>query len=66
MVDKLNCWEFKKCGKDRSGDCPAFGRKAGRMCWMVAGTMCEGKVQGVFADKVGTCKKCDFYDYMQK
>ncbi|MDA8084610.1 MAG: hypothetical protein M0024_13210 [Nitrospiraceae bacterium] len=59
----MNCWEFKKCGRDKSGDCPAFARKSGKICWIVAGTMCGGTVQGSFAKKHDTCAQCDFYQY---
>lgn len=62
----LNCWEFKKCGRDKTGDCPAYQKKAGKVCWLVAGTMCGGKVQGTFAQKLGNCTKCDFYQYMER
>ncbi|MCK4911519.1 MAG: hypothetical protein KAR83_07740 [Thermodesulfovibrionales bacterium] len=37
------------------------GRNAGRACWVIAGTMCGGKPQGVFAEKFGRCVMCDFY-----
>lgn len=37
------------------------GINAGRTCWVVAGTLCGGKVQGTFAEKMGNCRKCDFY-----
>ena len=37
------------------------GRNAGRCCWVVAGTLCDGEIQGIFADKKGTCIECDFY-----
>jgi diguanylate cyclase (GGDEF)-like protein len=30
-------------------------------CWQVSGTYCAGKVQGVFAQKYGDCRKCDVY-----
>ncbi len=75
---KLNCWEFKKCGREPGGAkvkelrvCPATtetrlhgvhgGKNAGRACWVVAGSMCGGKVQGTFAQKYGDCAKCDFF-----
>ena len=64
-----NCWEFKGCGKGEG--CPAYteerldgenaGGNAGRACWVVAGTLCGGEVQGVFARKVANCKDCEFY-----
>jgi hypothetical protein len=76
--DKLNCWEFKKCGREPGGMhladlgiCPATveqrldgihdGRNAGRSCWVVAGTLCNGEVQGTFAQKYTSCEVCDFY-----
>lgn len=31
------------------------------MCWLVSGTLCGGEVQGHFAQKLATCKDCDFY-----
>lgn len=37
------------------------GKNAGRSCWLVAGTMCGGKVQGTFAQKYGNCEKCEFF-----
>jgi hypothetical protein len=77
-MKKLNCWEFKKCGREPGGEnserlgvCPATtdkkydglhgGANAGRACWLVAGTMCKGKVQGTFALKYKDCAICDFY-----
>ncbi len=74
---KKNCWEVKKCGREPGGVheelgvCPSAtekklhgshgGTNAGRACWVVAGTMCEGEVQGTFAKKYESCEKCDFY-----
>ncbi len=37
------------------------GKNAGRVCWVVAGTMCGGEVQGSFAKKYLDCRKCKFY-----
>ena len=37
------------------------GEKAGRACWVLAGTMCGGKVQGTFAQKYENCESCDFF-----
>lgn len=41
------------------------GINAGRACWVVAGTFCQGEVQGIFAQKYETCRKCDFYKKVQ-
>jgi hypothetical protein len=37
------------------------GTAAGRACWVIAGTMCEGRIQGTFAQKYRDCGSCDFY-----
>lgn len=37
------------------------GKNAGRSCWILAGTLCGGKVQGSFAQKYKNCEICDFY-----
>lgn len=57
------------------GTCPAAtetrlngvhdGLNAGRACWVVAGTLCHGKVEGVFSQKYNTCRDCDFYQIVQ-
>ncbi len=42
------------------------GKNAGRACWVVAGTLCKGEVQGSFAQKYKNCEKCDFYQAVRK
>lgn len=63
----MNCWEFKNCGREKGGSnenqfgfCPAYP-SYGKHCARIAGTMCEGEVQGSFATKLANCLKCDFY-----
>ena len=80
---KLNCWEFKKCGRELGGEnafalgvCPAAtdvmldnvhdGISAGRACWVIVGTMCNGTVQGAFAQKYKSCAQCDFYAHVKE
>jgi two-component system NtrC family sensor kinase len=59
---KIKCWEFMKCGREKGTamKCPAFPH-FGRICWAVAGTLCEGKAQGTFALKYEDCLKCEYY-----
>lgn len=81
-MSKQNCWEFEKCGRQPGGErtdlgiCPAAvekklsgahgGTNAGRACWVVAGTLCGGEVQGTFAKKYKNCEQCAFYQQVQK
>ena len=52
---ELKCWEYMKCGRDKdaTSKCPAHPH-FGKVCWAVAGTFCEGKVQGTFAQNTRT------------
>jgi hypothetical protein len=63
----MNCWEFMNCGRQKAGEkagelgvCPAYPDH-GKHCARLAGTLCGGAVQGVFAAKLSTCLRCDFY-----
>lgn len=78
---RLNCWEFKKCGRQaggkRVGDepCPAStetrldgvhgGKNAGRACWAVVGTMCGEPASGRFALETEDCGRCEFYQMVR-
>ncbi len=74
-MEKVNCWEFMKCGK-AYGECPVTtetrlhqihgGVNAGRACWVVAGSLCGGVAQGTFSKKFGNCSKCDFYNHVKR
>jgi hypothetical protein len=37
------------------------GKNGGRICWAITGTLCGGKVQGTFAQKIISCMACDFF-----
>lgn len=61
---------------DEVGACPAStrealdgahgGTNAGRACWVGAGTLCGGTVQGTFARLMGNCEACAFYQTVRK
>jgi hypothetical protein len=42
------------------------GNNGGRVCWVVSGTFCGGKVQGTFASKLANCMNCEFYKVVMK
>ena len=42
------------------------GMNAGRACWVVAGSLCGGKVQGTYAEKLANCWRCDFMNEVKK
>ncbi len=67
-IFEAQCWEIMRCGVEKSGNaairCPAFPNY-GRICWAVAGTLSETKVQCGVAEKLGDCRKCPFYDIVK-
>lgn len=42
------------------------GKNAGRACWVVAGSLCGGKIQGTYAQKLTNCWRCDFMNAVKK
>jgi hypothetical protein len=67
-----NCGRYP--GGPRSGElgvCPVTtheelhgahdGKNAGRACWVIAGSLCGGKIQGTYAQKLSNCWRCDFF-----
>ena len=70
---KANCWDARRCGRgpDSPEPCPAAldvtstginaGMNAGRICWTVPGTGCDGGLHGDFADKQEMCLRCPFF-----
>jgi hypothetical protein len=57
----IRCWEIKNCPPERHNNCPAYPSQ-GNNCWMVTATLCGGKEQGTYKDKMENCRKCNVYE----
>jgi hypothetical protein len=53
------CWVVKKCPPKRRKECPAYEYKAGRFCWLINGTICKGKPQKSWKEKMKICRECE-------
>jgi hypothetical protein len=42
------------------------GTNAGRACWVIAGSLCGGKIQGTYAKKLNNCWRCDFMNSVKR
>lgn len=51
---------------ERSLDGVHGGKNGGRACWVIAGTFCQGAVQGTFARKYASCRECNFYQSVMR
>ena len=56
---RKSCWVIKKCPPDRKKQCPAWEFQAGRLCWFVNGTICEGAVHKDWHEKMKICRTCE-------
>jgi hypothetical protein len=69
MEDKLpNCWELEDCGREKGGhnvkelgECIASKEGLGHSCWAIAGTLCKGEIQGIYAKKIKYCTSCEIF-----
>jgi len=52
---KVQCWDYNNCGHGKDALCPAVDQKAGGSCWLVAKTLCGGKVHGKHAERIKSC-----------
>ncbi len=53
------CWIIKGCPPNRKKKCPAWEFKAGKLCWFINGTICEGRVQRNWQEKMKICRSCE-------
>lgn len=60
------CWTALRCPPERRRRCPAWELKAGRFCWFVNGTLCGGKPQATWRDKMKICGSCRVMESLAK
>ena len=57
------CWEIKHCADSCRQACIIWEYKS-RYCWLISGTMCEGRVQKNWEQKIKMCRGCDVFTSM--
>jgi DNA-binding XRE family transcriptional regulator len=62
MKNRRQCWTVKKCSREARESCPAWEFHAGQMCWLINGTICEGKPQKNWVQKMKRCRKCEVFE----
>ena len=53
------CWDIKNCPEERKKQCPAWEFNAGKICWFINGTICEGSIQKNWEEKMKVCRSCE-------
>ena len=59
-LPRSRCWERKQCPPGVRRTCIAHVTRQGHLCWLLTGTMCEGRRQASWNDKVRACLDCGF------
>lgn len=57
-VNSVKCWELKDCGADCRRRCVAYLSGQGHLCWLLTGTVCEGRPKDSWSEKRLLCAKC--------
>ena len=55
------CWVGQNCQERKRRRCPAYEFNLGHLCWFVNGTLCDGKPQRSWDEKIETCRACDMF-----
>lgn len=56
-----NCWRILNCDSEKKKNCPAWEFRAGKYCWFINGTICEGWPRSNWREKIAVCKACDVF-----
>jgi hypothetical protein len=55
------CWDIRHCSAKMRHLCPAWEFNAGHFCWFINGTICRGKPQDTWAEKMKICRRCEVF-----
>ena len=55
------CWVVGKCPPERKKQCPAWEFQAGRLCWFINGTICDGRIHSTWKKKMEICRSCEAF-----
>ncbi len=55
------CWDIRSCSSEAREACPAWEFNLGHLCWFINGTICRGKTQGSWYQKIKVCRSCEVF-----
>ena len=62
----ISCWDITECPSSTRETCPAWEFHSGHLCWFINGTICRGRVQKSWTQKMKLCHKCEVFNSMIK
>jgi DNA-binding transcriptional regulator YiaG len=55
------CWVINKCPTKKKKQCPAWEFQAGKFCWFINGTICDGTIYKSWKEKMKLCRSCKVF-----
>ena len=55
------CWKVRNCPDEQRERCPAWEFDAGKLCWFINGTICTGRPQKNWQEKIEICRRCEVF-----
>jgi hypothetical protein len=55
------CWKILECSRQKRQACPAWEFRVGHLCWFINGTICQGRKQESWGQKMKVCRKCSVF-----
>ena len=56
------CWVMKNCPFEQKRQCPAWEFQAGKLCWFINGTICDGSAKRDWQEKIDICRSCEVFN----
>lgn len=55
------CWQKIDCPPEQRTGCPACEFKSGDLCWFINGSICRGRDQKSWEQKMKICRTCEVF-----
>jgi len=55
------CWIVQDCPAETQRACPGREFEAGHLCWFINGTICHGRAQKSWEEKMQLCRQCEVF-----
>ncbi len=59
--NQKQCWTINSCPLEQKRQCPAYEFHAGKLCWFINGTICDGAPKKDWKEKIAICRNCKVF-----
>ncbi len=62
IKNSKQCWTVNSCPSEQKRQCPAWEFNAGKLCWFISGTICDGEPKKDWNEKIAICRTCKVFE----